>query len=228
MAQISEAEFTIYLQGLHDAIGTVTKEKNAIADALDGVRTNSSSLAAYWHSPAYASFADVDTWFKRASRDLISALEDIINRLQTSYDNYKRTETTNFQNVDHSLAGPQPLTAGPASHGKAFYESIHGSPDGTQAFYESVRGSHDRTQALPAGAHDGAQAFYESVHGSPDGTQAFYESVHGSPDGTQAVPGEVHDQAPLTPAEGQEPTKVFYESVHGSPEPMRVPPQQQS
>lgn len=111
MPDVSEADFKVYLQGLHDAIGAVAKEKNTISDELAAVKGNITDLAAYWHSPAFDSFDDVGRWFTQASDDLVSALEDIANRLQTAYDNYERAEKTNFQNVSHRLDGPGPRGA---------------------------------------------------------------------------------------------------------------------
>jgi WXG100 family type VII secretion target len=111
MPDVSEAEFRVYLQGLHDAIGAVTKEKSTISDELAAVKGNITDLTGYWHSPAFDSFDDVGRWFRRASDDLVSALEDITNRLQTAYDNYERAEKANFQNVNHQLDGPRPRGA---------------------------------------------------------------------------------------------------------------------
>jgi WXG100 family type VII secretion target len=99
-------QFKVDLQHLHDAIGTVTGIKNEITDHMSAVRTAMDGLGEAWKSPAHDTFPPVRTWFDNTQNDLRDMLEEIIRRLQSSYDNYHAAESANFGNV--TPAGPPP------------------------------------------------------------------------------------------------------------------------
>lgn len=92
-------QFRVDLQTLNEAIKTVTGIKNEISDDMSSVRQIMDSLGGSWSSPAHDTFQPVKTWFDTTQNDLRDLLEDIIRRLQSSYDNYHAAELANFGNV---------------------------------------------------------------------------------------------------------------------------------
>jgi uncharacterized protein YukE len=99
-------EFKVDLKQLHNAIGSVRREHTAITDAMSAVGTEFGAVETAWGTPATTTFDDVQSWFVKVSKDLEDLLDDMVNRLQTAYNNYKHTEETNTQNLkphgDHS------------------------------------------------------------------------------------------------------------------------------
>ena len=99
-------QFRIDLKQLHDAIGTITSIKTEITDHMSAVRRAMTSLGDVWTGPAQNTFEPLRTWFDTTQTDLGEMLEEIIRRLQSSYDNYHAAEQANFGNV--TPGGPPP------------------------------------------------------------------------------------------------------------------------
>ncbi|GGM21447.1 hypothetical protein GCM10010129_77150 [Streptomyces fumigatiscleroticus] len=96
---MSEYEFKVALGELKSAIGTVRKYAGDIEGNLAEIGRQFDRLGGAWTSPARMSSEPVTEWFKRASRDMHSLLEEMIRRMQAAYDNYLDAETTNYNNL---------------------------------------------------------------------------------------------------------------------------------
>ena len=92
-------DFGIDLRALSDAIATVRREKDNIAGTLDQIDVRIRNLSAYWAGPAYDSFEPVARWYDNARYDLMGILEEIILRMQKSYNNYHQAESQNAENM---------------------------------------------------------------------------------------------------------------------------------
>ena len=93
-----DSDFGVNLQALSDAIATVQREKGNISGTLEQIDIRIRNLSAYWAGPAYDSVDPVTTWYDNARYDLMNILDEIITRLQKSYNNYHQAE---FQNVEN-------------------------------------------------------------------------------------------------------------------------------
>jgi WXG100 family type VII secretion target len=93
------SDFGVNLQALSDAIATVRREKDNISGTLDQIDIRIRNLSAYWAGPAYDSFDPVATWYNNARYDLMDILDEIILRLQKSYNNYHQAEFQNAENM---------------------------------------------------------------------------------------------------------------------------------
>ncbi|GLY80033.1 WXG100 family type VII secretion target [Actinoallomurus iriomotensis] len=95
----SGTEFGVALQALSNAIATVRRERDNISGTLDQIELKTRNLSAYWSGPAYDSIDPITTWYTNATTDLMGILEEIITRMQKSYDNYHNAESQNTANV---------------------------------------------------------------------------------------------------------------------------------
>jgi uncharacterized protein YukE len=109
-------EFKVDLRQLHDAIGSVRREHSAISDAMSAIGSEFGAVKEAWGTPSTATYDDVQAWFVRVSDDLEDLLDDMANRLQTAYNNYKHSEETNVKNsTPHGGQPPNHHT--PGNHG---------------------------------------------------------------------------------------------------------------
>ncbi|MBO8190328.1 WXG100 family type VII secretion target [Streptomyces oryzae] len=99
-------QFRIDLKQLNEAIGTISTIKTEITDNMSAVRKIMNSLGDAWSGPAHNTFHPMKTWFDTTQTDLGEMLDEIIRRLQSSYDNYHAAEQANFGNV--TPEGPPP------------------------------------------------------------------------------------------------------------------------
>ncbi|MET7695303.1 WXG100 family type VII secretion target [Streptomyces sp. NPDC005483] len=98
-APTSAAEWAVALGELHSAIGKVKGYSGEIQSCLSQIGTEFDKLGEAWRSPASATSEPVTEWFRRASQDLHELLEDMVRRMQVSYDNYLDAETKSYNNV---------------------------------------------------------------------------------------------------------------------------------
>ncbi|GAA0370629.1 WXG100 family type VII secretion target [Actinoallomurus spadix] len=94
-----DTEFGIALQALSDAIATVQREHDGISKTLEQIKSKMSDLNLYWKGPAYDSLDPVETWYANATSQMMGLLQEIIDRMQKSYDNYHQAESVNAANV---------------------------------------------------------------------------------------------------------------------------------
>jgi WXG100 family type VII secretion target len=131
-------EFKVDLKQLHDAIGSVKREHNAISAAMSAVGSEFNAVKDAWGTPSTASFDDVQAWFVKASSDLEDLLEDMTNRLQTAYTNYKHAEETNVQNNTPQGGNPPPQHNGGNHGANRTVVTNHGNQQPTATLREGM------------------------------------------------------------------------------------------
>jgi hypothetical protein len=100
----SDPSFEVQLQALWDAYVSVHKEHGVIMQKLDHIGRTAKGLSACWTSPIYADFEYVEGWFSRVAAELAELLQEIVNRLLVSYNNYHNAELTNLGNLETESA----------------------------------------------------------------------------------------------------------------------------
>lgn len=100
MSDKSDPNFQVDLEQLHDTIDGVRKEADGIAHSMSEIKHNTDRLSICWNSPSFATFDEMQKWFTRVANDLHVLLEEVIHRMQVSYDNYRQAEQINYQNMD--------------------------------------------------------------------------------------------------------------------------------
>ncbi|NEA41775.1 WXG100 family type VII secretion target [Streptomyces sp. SID11385] len=93
------AQWAVALSELHSAIGKVKGYSHDISGYLVQIGNEFDRLGDNWRSPAAASAEPVAEWFTRSARDLRELLEDMIRRMQASYESYLDAETKNYHNA---------------------------------------------------------------------------------------------------------------------------------
>jgi uncharacterized protein YukE len=96
----SDPSFEVHLQALWDAYVTVGKEHGVITQKLVDIKNKTNKLEGYWRAPTFSDFKHVEAWFERVSAELAELLQEIVNRLRGSYDNYHNAELTNLGNLE--------------------------------------------------------------------------------------------------------------------------------
>jgi len=91
--------FMVDLAALSDAIGQVSNERDTMAGGIKNLRSIFSQIEDHWQSPAEGSFVWATTNFNGVTDNLMSLLDDAINRMRTAYQNYSAMEAANTQNL---------------------------------------------------------------------------------------------------------------------------------
>jgi uncharacterized protein YukE len=134
-------EFKVDLQQMHSAIGSVRREHTAIRDAMSAIGAEFSAVKEAWDTPQTPSYDDTQAWFVRVAEDLEDLLNDMANRLQTAYNNYKHSEETNVKNLTARKGDPVTHHTDSVPPGK------HGADHGQQHPAATLR---ERLQEHPA------------------------------------------------------------------------------
>ncbi|PSM42997.1 hypothetical protein C6Y14_12540 [Streptomyces dioscori] len=103
--KMSRGEFEVALGRLGEATRKVRGISGNIEGDLEQIRSRFASLPDVWRSPAEASSEPVMRWFDRASADLHALLEEMVRRMQVSYDTYLDAEKANFHNSGGGSGG---------------------------------------------------------------------------------------------------------------------------
>lgn len=163
-------EFKVDLKQLHSAIGSVRREHSAISAAMSAVGSEFNAVKDSWGTPSTASYDDVQAWFVRASNDLENLLDDMSNRLQTAYDNYKQAEETNVGNNTPHGGGPPSNQGGGKHGGVRTTDTHHGDqhPAATPRTAEETARATLRDGTVPAQPAEQATArLREATAGTP-------------------------------------------------------------
>jgi WXG100 family type VII secretion target len=96
---VGSQQFQVDLQQFTDAIGTVTADRNTIADDFGQIKSALNNLGSSWQSPAGGTYDTLQTSLTSATQQMISVLDDIISRMNTTYQNYDNAENSNAQNL---------------------------------------------------------------------------------------------------------------------------------
>ncbi|MGW7572110.1 WXG100 family type VII secretion target [Streptomyces tendae] len=97
--RLSPGEFEVALGDLQRAIGKVRGLTGDLHSDLDQIGATFARLHTEWRSPAEATSEPVTEWFKRVSGNLYSLLDEIVRRMQVSYDTYRDVEEANSRNA---------------------------------------------------------------------------------------------------------------------------------
>lgn len=101
MAQeVTIEEWRAHLADLKDATDVVRRQSTSISTTMASIDSKMNDIASDWSSPAHGSFDDVKKWFHTVQHELETLLEDIVNRMDTSYRNYLDAERANLGNLD--------------------------------------------------------------------------------------------------------------------------------
>lgn len=118
--------FKADLGQLATAIGTVKEESEEIKLAMFLVRAKMFNLADVWKSPAHLSFEPVQERFTKVWAELSEILDETVNRMQTSYDNYLRAEDANLGNLNYHTSAPGNASHTSTGHGVTGESAEHG------------------------------------------------------------------------------------------------------
>ncbi|GEB54194.1 MULTISPECIES: WXG100 family type VII secretion target [Streptomyces] len=91
--------FLANLSALDEAIGVVQRESTSIKETMASIEAKMKEIGTDWSSPSFMTFDDMQKWFNTAQNDLSNVLEDILNRMRTSYWNYHNAEAANLSNI---------------------------------------------------------------------------------------------------------------------------------
>jgi WXG100 family type VII secretion target len=96
---ISSTQFSVDLEQLHEAIGSVSSSSEAVGEMLALMAATFNQAETAWSSPSSVTFTQVSQWFTKASGDLHTLLDEIVSRLNTAYETYVQAEQTNTDNA---------------------------------------------------------------------------------------------------------------------------------
>ncbi|WJK41942.1 WXG100 family type VII secretion target [Solwaraspora sp. WMMA2056] len=91
--------YYVDMDAVRAAITTIRTERDTVDELLTGIEGALDSATAVWSGPAASTFADLSQQLVGANTDLIDAIDAIIGRMQTTLDNYERTETANYYTI---------------------------------------------------------------------------------------------------------------------------------
>ena len=99
MASTGGHVFTVDLGDFSDAIGRVSADRDTINAANAQIVAEFQAVENAWHSPAGESFTSFLTDLTSTTQKLQELLDDMVSRMQTTYQNYSDAETTNTANL---------------------------------------------------------------------------------------------------------------------------------
>lgn len=98
--EVSAKEFKVLLSELNEQTGVIDGQRKNIQGVLDDIRGAFTEVEAHWNSPAGESFRDIAVEFNKDAEDLNDFLQDIVNRMRHTYNQYHTTESTAVRAVD--------------------------------------------------------------------------------------------------------------------------------
>lgn len=87
--------FEVDLHQLERAIGVVAKQRDEIRSDGELIKSAFGRIETAWSGPAGGTFAELRRPLTKALDDLNQLLDEIVNRMRVSHNNYKRTENAN-------------------------------------------------------------------------------------------------------------------------------------
>ena len=96
---VGSHEFQVDLEQFQEAIAAVTADKNAIEDDFSQIQSALSSLGDTWQSPAGDTYDNLKGSLTSATQQMLSVLNDIISRMNATYQTYENIEQANAQNL---------------------------------------------------------------------------------------------------------------------------------
>jgi WXG100 family type VII secretion target len=96
---VGSEEFKVDLQQYTDATAKVTADKNTIEDDFSQIKAALDDLGSTWESPAGDTYDNLQSSLTSATQQMISVLDDIISRMNATYQTYVNAEQSNAQNL---------------------------------------------------------------------------------------------------------------------------------
>jgi WXG100 family type VII secretion target len=96
---IGSEEFKVDLEQLHGAIGQVGRDRGVIQDCFNQITAQFDGLQANWQGPAAETYDDLRTALQNATTAMLHVLDEIVSRMQTTYQNYESAESSNARNL---------------------------------------------------------------------------------------------------------------------------------
>jgi WXG100 family type VII secretion target len=92
-------EFQVDLEQFTAAIAAVTADKNAIEDDFSRIQSALDHLGDTWQSPAGDTYDSLQGSLTSAVQQMISVLNEIISRMNATYQTYENAEQANANNL---------------------------------------------------------------------------------------------------------------------------------
>ena len=96
---LTPAEFKVDMAQFAQAITTVSQDRDTIEADITQLKALFTQVEQAWISPSGATFIAVQDKFNSAVDELSTLLNQMIQRMQTTYNNYLVAETKNYNNL---------------------------------------------------------------------------------------------------------------------------------
>jgi uncharacterized protein YukE len=96
---VGSEEFKVDLEEFSNAVGSVSKDRDAIADDFKNLKTQFEDAKAAWDSPAGSAFAELENWLTSAIQQANDALDAMVTRMGVTLANYQGMESANANNL---------------------------------------------------------------------------------------------------------------------------------
>jgi WXG100 family type VII secretion target len=96
---VGSHEFVVDLQRMSDAIGGVGSARDVIKEAFSAVVREFEVVETSWSGPAGESYASFKDSLTAAAQKLLELLDDMVTRMQATYQTYQDTENANAANL---------------------------------------------------------------------------------------------------------------------------------
>lgn len=98
---IGSEQFRVDMQEFAGAIATITSSRNAIEDDFGQIKSLFNDLHDHWQSPSGDTFESLQTGLTNSAAQMVNVLNDIVYRMNITYQNYQEAETVNAGNLGH-------------------------------------------------------------------------------------------------------------------------------
>jgi uncharacterized protein YukE len=175
---LTPSQFTVDLDELENAIGTVQTHSDIISGNCQGITAVMQALPGYWITPAGSAFSAVAEACTTQMNALSALLGEMVRRMQAAHQTYLTMEQTNFGNLQG-----QNLATGGSSPSADYAAPAPGQLPAPADHVAPAPGQ------LPAPAD----------HAVPPADHAVPPADHAVPPADHAVPPADHAAAPARP-----------------------------
>jgi WXG100 family type VII secretion target len=99
---MTPGSWKVDLAQIADALALINNKSDSISKHQDTIMWQCQSVKNSWRSPAGDTFASASDKVQTALSDLCELVDNVAERMQQSYDNYRNSERANVKNVSHS------------------------------------------------------------------------------------------------------------------------------
>lgn len=97
--QLTLAQFKVDLGQFNESISTVTQATNTVEADFARIKTQLSTVADAWKSPAGETYQDVQAALTKATDEFVEVFRGVITQMHTTYQNYLSAENADTHNV---------------------------------------------------------------------------------------------------------------------------------